>query len=246
MKIGWAIGGVVALMAVLGACGGEPAATSAGPRTSTSPTSSTTVTTAPTGSAAATPTGSSSTTAGGIVALITSDVTFGASSADVSVIDPQTGVASTTRHFEPTTVGITIDTSYRLFNGNYPISARALISPDLTKMVAKIATAANGNGTNHVGWVDQNGKVTDVTAMLPTSSGFSTVMVTGIPSFDSDGTFWFVSMPARQDDSSPYDSSGRTLYKLRQGSTTPEKITTTAVENYGSPGMSVGHAGARS
>lgn len=164
---------ILIAMTVLSGCGG----TSSPQPTATSIPPTTTATMIP-----PTPTPESSS---GIISM-----TRVGSGASLHVTDPISGTYHEFVTFSPRDSDVFLDPTITNFIGSSAIVLRSLFSPDYTLAVAsKFAS----DGSFHVGWIDRDGDFTDVTALMPPRSDFSSTVKTDTPMFGVDGSFYFAS-----------------------------------------------------
>lgn len=111
------------------------------------------------------------------------------SSVKLSVVDMSSGAVTDGPSF--TSNGTTFpDQSYVLMNNGSSLAYRALFSPDYGQMVATAAGSAGDALTRHVGWIDQSGTFTDVSARSPVGD-FASTEADDTPTFDVNGSLWF-------------------------------------------------------
>lgn len=106
---------------------------------------------------------------------------------NLDCINPDTGVVQNLRTFYSEDAG----KCSPAFNGLAvnAIQARMHFNSDLTQMTA---TATLEDGSVHVGWIEENGRFTDVSSMVTADAGdFGALMNHSNPCFGSDGYFYF-------------------------------------------------------
>jgi hypothetical protein len=107
---------------------------------------------------------------------------------ELFLVDPETGSFETIASFQPKDPTVVIDGTIINANGSYPLVLRRLFSPGYEYVTAN---RKSGDGTMQVGWIDRGGYFTDVSALMPATSDFSSSVFDGTPMFGEDGTFYF-------------------------------------------------------
>lgn len=143
-------------------------------------------------------------------------------SVTVHSIDPKTGTQGDIASFElPDDATIS---EYASKKDMTSVAVRQLFSPDFSRLaVTKSNTAGAGASTSLVGWIDQSGQFTNVTAMSGSADGFQSATVDDQPAFSADGNFWFLRGQVDSDRGTIVDGT-QEAYNLVSGSKAPAKV----------------------
>jgi hypothetical protein len=142
----------------------------------------------------------------GIVAIRLGEPGSTASSVVLTLIDPETGSSRIWRQFEPTGNAEIAD------GYNFAHRMQRLFTPDYDRVAASRTLA---DGSQHVGWIDAQGRFTDVSAAIaPSKSDFSDATVHTNPQFGPDGMFYF------------FDTNASEIKKVKQSDLRPGAVKT--------------------
>lgn len=130
-------------------------------------------------------------------------VLMDSSSGDVnlSVVDPTAGTVMSGPSWSASGDAAP-STSYAQMNNSFSFAYRSLFSADFSSIAATTRGLEGDANTSHVGWMDQDGTFTDVTAMTP-AGDFASTHTDDTPAFDANGALWFA---RRENDDSMYKS----------------------------------------
>ena len=111
---------------------------------------------------------------------------------DLDKIDPETGNVTHIRTFS--CMDKSVCSAYLLGIGNY--KALENFNSDMTLMTA---CHPQPNRENHIGWIDENGQFTDVSAKITTESDSDALTIHGVPRFFGD-YLYFIDDSENEDD----------------------------------------------